>query len=472
METQLIKAISKIPKKKIGLLFSGGIDSLTLAYYLKKLNYNFTCYTVALEGSGAEDLKYAKEVAEELDLKLKYKEINIKEIPEYLKKVVPIIKNTSPVQVSIALTIYLATELAKKDEVELILSGTGADELFGGYARHLKSEDLNKDLELGLKALYENDIPREKAIMKHFKLQSFAPFLELKNFAMKLPASRKIFKGINKYCIRELMLDKVSEKYALRKKTAAQYGSKLDKAISKLAGKSKTKYLNQFFKLGVLFSSGKDSCYATHLMKEQNYNLSCLITIKSSNKDSYMYHTPNIDLTQLQSKAIQIPLLTQKTTGKKEDELKDLRKILVKAKKEFRILGVVTGALFSEYQASRIEKICSKLNLKVFSPLWHKNQEEYMKEIVSKDFDIIFSSIAADGLDKTWLGKKITIKEVEELIKLNKKIGLNVAGEGGEFESLVLNCPLFKKKIEIVEAETIMESENTGKYLIKKAKLT
>ena len=470
METQLIAAINKIPKpKKIGLLFSGGIDSLTIAYYLKKLEYNFTCYTVGLKDS--EDIKMSKEVAKELDLKLKTKIITKKEVPSYLEKVVPLIKNTSPVQVSIATTIFIATELAKKDKVDIIVSGTGADELFGGYARHINSKDLNKDLKEGLKALYKNDIPREKAIMSYFKLQSFAPFLELKDFAMELPASEKINKEINKYAIRKLMLDKVSEKYALRKKTAAQYGSKLDKAISKLAGKSKTKYLNQFFKLGVLFSSGKDSTYAAYLMKEQNYNLSCLITIKSSNKDSYMYHTPNIDLTKLQSESMQIPLITQKTSGKKEYELKDLESVLFKAKKEYGILGVVTGALFSEYQASRIEKICKKLDLKCFNPLWHKNQEEYMKEIISSDFDIIFSSIAADGLDESWLGKKIKIKEVEKLIKLNKKIGLNVAGEGGEFESLVLNCPLFKKEIKILHSEIEMENENTGKFIIKKAKL-
>jgi diphthine-ammonia ligase len=470
MENKLIKIISKIPKKKIGLLFSGGIDSLTIAYYLKQLNYDFTCYTVGLKGSS--DLKYAKEIAKELDLKLKTKIITQKEIPSYLEKVVPLIGNTSPVQVSIATTIFIATELAKKDNVDLIVSGTGADELFGGYARHLKSEDLNKDLKEGLKALHNNDVPRERKIMEYFNLESFAPFLRLEKFAMKLPASEKISEGINKYCIRKLMLGKVSEEYALRKKTAAQYGSKLDKAISKLAGKSKTKYLNQFFKLGVLFSSGKDSCYATQLMKEQNYNLSCLITIKSSNKDSYMYHTPNIDLVSLQSESMEIPLLTQNTTGLKEDELEDLEKVLIKAKKEYGILGVVTGALFSKYQASRIESICDKLNLKCFNPLWHKDQEKYMKEVISKDFEIIFSSIAADGLSKEWLGKKITLKDVEKLIKLNSKIGLNVAGEGGEFESLVLNCPLFKKKIKIQESDIQMENEFTGKFIIKKAKLT
>ena len=94
-----------------------------------------------------------------------------------------------------------------------------------------------------------------------------------------------------------------------------------------------------------------------------------------------------------------------------------------------------------------------------------------MKEIVSKNYDILFSSIAADGLSKDWLCRKITKEDVSNLIKLHTKNGLNVAGEGGEFESLVLDCPLFKKKIKVLESEIKEESKNTAKLNIKKAKL-
>jgi len=223
-------------------------------------------------------------------------------------------------------------------------------------------------------------------------------------------------------------------------------------------------------KLGVLFSSGKDSCYATYLMS--NYDISCLITIKSKNPDSYMYHTPNIHLAELQSEAMQIPIILQETTGKKEHELKDLEIALKKAKQKYKIQGVITGALFSDYQRERIEKIAEKLSLKVFNPLWHKNQEEVMREIIKNKFKIIFSSIAADGLDKSWLNKIITNEDIDKLVKLNKKNGLNIAGEGGEFESLVLDCPLFKKKLKILESEIKEENKNTAKLEIKKAKLS
>jgi asparagine synthase (glutamine-hydrolysing) len=91
--------------------------------------------------------------------------------------------------------------------------------------------------------------------------------------------------------------------------------------------------------------------------------------------------------------------------------------------------------------------------------------------LVIKEFEIIMSSVAAEGLDKTWLGRKITEEDVDKLVKLNKKIGLNIAGEGGEFETLVVEGPCFKKKLIIEKGEVVMESENTGVYKIEKVKL-
>ena len=92
-----------------------------------------------------------------------------------------------------------------------------------------------------------------------------------------------------------------------------------------------------------------------------------------------------------------------------------------------------------------------------------------MKELLKEEFRMIFVSVAAEGLDSRWLGKEITIKHVNKLIELNQKIGLNVAGEGGEFESVILDCPMFKRKIKIVKKKIIMENENTGKLKIEKA---
>ncbi|MDD5651033.1 MAG: diphthine--ammonia ligase [Candidatus Nanoarchaeia archaeon] len=223
-------------------------------------------------------------------------------------------------------------------------------------------------------------------------------------------------------------------------------------------------------KLGVLFSGGKDSCYAAYLASKE-HEISCLLTIISKNLDSYMFHTSNIEITKLQAKAMNLPILIKETLGEKEEELGDLKELIEKAIKEYKIEGLVTGALFSEYQSSRIANICKELKIKCINPLWHMNPEQEIQELIDNNFKFIFTSVAADGLNKSWLNKIITEKEIIKLRELNKKYGVSLIGEGGCFESLVLNCPLFKKELKITDFEIKMESENCGKLIIKEIKL-
>ena len=133
------------------------------------------------------------------------------------------------------------------------------------------------------------------------------------------------------------------------------------------------------------------------------------------------------------------------------------------AKTKYKIEGVVSGAIASKYQKERVDKICKDLGLQSIAPLWQTGIEVYIRELL-RDFEIIITGIAADGLTKDDLGKKFDMVFTDKL----KKLKVNLVGEGGEFETFVLNCPLFKKKIKIEEAEKKMENERTGQYLIKK----
>lgn len=202
-------------------------------------------------------------------------------------------------------------------------------------------------------------------------------------------------------------------------------------------------------KLGILFSGGKDSTYAAWLAKEYGHKISCLISIWSENEDSFMFHTPAIELTKKQAEAMKVPLIIVKTKGKKEVELVDLEKAIKKAVKDFEIGGVVTGAVESVYQASRVQKICNKLKIECFNPLWQKNQSKILEDLVKAKFEVVISGVAAYPLDEKWIGKKIDKNFIDEIKKLSEKYKINPAGEGGEFESLVVNFPLFKKKLEI-----------------------
>jgi asparagine synthase (glutamine-hydrolysing) len=220
-------------------------------------------------------------------------------------------------------------------------------------------------------------------------------------------------------------------------------------------------------KCGILFSGGKDSTYATYLAKQRGMEISCLISVFSRNKESYMFHTPSISQVKKQAKVVGAKLLIKRTSGKKELELKDLEKAIKRAKKKYKIDTLVTGALHSDYQASRIQKICDKLGIKCFNPLWHKNEVEYLEELVENKFKIIIVGVFAYPLDKSWLGRVIDKKFIEEVKELKEKYKIHVAGEGGEFETFVLDCPLFSHPLKMRGFRDTKEGENSWRREIK-----
>lgn len=223
-------------------------------------------------------------------------------------------------------------------------------------------------------------------------------------------------------------------------------------------------------RLGVLFSGGKDSTLALH-KAEEKAEVTCLITIVSENKESYMFHTPNIDVTALQAKALGLPLIKKMTKGEPEEELKDLNAAIAQAMNDFQIDGVATGAVESVYQATRIQQICNRLGVWCVNPLWKRNQKALLEETVAEGFVTVISGVFAYPLDKKWLGKKIDKALVKKLLVLGEEYGLSPSGEGGEIETTVLDAPLFKKKIEILDSKVEAQG-NSGVFRIEQARLT
>lgn len=205
-------------------------------------------------------------------------------------------------------------------------------------------------------------------------------------------------------------------------------------------------------KMGVLFSGGKDSTYAAYLAKKAGHKLSCLITLHSENPDSFMFHTPSISKTEKQAAVMGLPLIKKTTRGMKEEELKDLEAAIKEAKTKHGIEAVVTGAVESVYQASRIQKICKKLDVECFNPLWKKDQIELLHDLLKEKFRVVITSVAAYPLNASWLGREIDRKFIKEMQILKEKYEINPAGEGGEFESFVLECPMFNKPLKVTGA--------------------
>jgi len=244
LSSLILRSIEKnLPKEKFGILFSGGIDSTLIAFIAKKLKKDFICYTTALEEPGlkkAEDLEYSEKISKELGFKLKIIKLSLKEVEEYLKKTIKVTEKTDVVTIGVGTTFLPACEQAKKDKIKTIFSGLGSEEIFAGYERHEKAKDVNKECLIGLKNIKKRDLDRDEAIVKHFGLKLKLPFLskELVGYSLKIPGEYKIKDGIKKLVLRKAAIQiGIPKKYAMRKKRAAQYGSRIDNAILKLTKK-------------------------------------------------------------------------------------------------------------------------------------------------------------------------------------------------------------------------------------------
>lgn len=223
-------------------------------------------------------------------------------------------------------------------------------------------------------------------------------------------------------------------------------------------------------KVAVLFSGGKDSVMALRWAMK-SHPVETLISLKPEQEDSFMFHVPNVGFVEYQAEALSLPLIFKRTEGIKEEELLDLQKAIEKAVQSYDIEGVVAGALASNYQKKRLERICEELHLDSYTPYWQFDEDKYMQEIIDSGFEVVFTGVSAEGLDESWLGRKLTEDALDDLRRLNKKHGVHLAGEGGEYETFVLDGPIFERKISVKKAEKDWQGDS-GKVRFKEAELS
>lgn len=219
-------------------------------------------------------------------------------------------------------------------------------------------------------------------------------------------------------------------------------------------------------RVAVLASGGKDSALALHRVLKEGYAVEYLVSMFPLSEDSWMFHYPNIQLMDLFAETVGTPLVKAETAGVKEREVEDLKRLVA----TLDIEGIVSGAIASDYQKTRIENICKQLRLKCIAPLWHESPYKMLEEILNLNFEVIITGVYAYGFTEEWLGRKIEEATVVDLMELNRKYGISPVGEGGEYETLVLDAPFFKSKIRIVEAEKVWKDQS-GYFRITKAEL-
>jgi ABC transporter with metal-binding/Fe-S-binding domain ATP-binding protein len=222
-------------------------------------------------------------------------------------------------------------------------------------------------------------------------------------------------------------------------------------------------------RLGVLFSGGKDSCLALQRASEVD-QVVCLVTVVPENVESYFFHTPNLHLTELQAMAMGIPLVTRATPGVEEEEIADLTAAIVQAREDHGIEGIVTGAVGSVYQATRVQRVCDDLGLWCFNPLWQLDQVQLLWELIRCGYHVIVSGVFAPPLDEEWLGRVIDASTVYQLEGLWESHGIHPAGEGGEIETTVLDAPMFLSRIDVATARRDFHRDS-GVLVIEEAEV-
>ena len=221
----------------------------------------------------------------------------------------------------------------------------------------------------------------------------------------------------------------------------------------------------------VLHSGGKDSTYSAWWAQMKGWEIVASCTVLVDSDDSLMFQTDSSWISGLQSTAMGVPWIPVVTSGEPESEVHELLQGLDDGVRRGQVEewfnkrdltppefitkiddswdGLVAGALRSDYQKTRLERMCSDLGVSVHLPLWHHDGRRHMNDLISHGFEIMIVSVSSDGLDSSWLGKILDYSSLEDLISLSDKHRFHPDGEGGEFETLVVGAPNMNGRIQL-----------------------
>lgn len=220
-------------------------------------------------------------------------------------------------------------------------------------------------------------------------------------------------------------------------------------------------------RVACLVSGGKDSILAAQIVSDSGWELDSFLTLLPQADAPLLFHRPNARWVELQANAAGVAWLTERVEDD-ADELPALDRLFSRLK---NIDGIVSGALASEYQRTRFERVAHKHGLKTFAPLWHHEPRQHLRDVLTCGLHVRMVHVAADGLGASWLGRDLDGAALEDLDRVATAKRIHVAGEGGEYETFVHDAPLFARPIEIQRARTEM-SRDHGTYVIEEATLS
>ena len=198
-------------------------------------------------------------------------------------------------------------------------------------------------------------------------------------------------------------------------------------------------------KVAVLSSGGKDSSAAIWWAQCKGWEVTHLVTMLVKGDDSWMFQIPGTNLVERQAELCNCNWLPVSTQGVAEDEVDDLKAALT----NLEIDGIVSGALRSDYQKTRLERMCEDLEIKSFTPLWHQSSEMHMDNLVKNGFEVMITGVSCEGLGKEWLGLILNFDNLKILKEKAAEFRFHVDGEGGEYETLVVAGPHMTGRLDL-----------------------
>jgi len=208
-------------------------------------------------------------------------------------------------------------------------------------------------------------------------------------------------------------------------------------------------------KVACLWSGGKDSCFACYKAILEGYQIISLLNFTHSKGAYSLSHGLPAKIIASQAKLISLPILQKRMPeGAYEKEFKDL---IRQWKIEKGMEGIVFGDIYVQEHKDWIERVCGETGIKAIFPLWGLDTKKIIFDFIDSGFHAIVVCVKDDILVNDWLGRKIDRKFIEELLKFNP--GIDPCGENGEYHTLVVDGPIFKKRIEILEAYPIIKED-------------
>lgn len=221
--------------------------------------------------------------------------------------------------------------------------------------------------------------------------------------------------------------------------------------------------------VAVLYSGGKDSTLAIEFCKEKGWDIKYLLSVKPTRTDCYLFHYATVEHTKELAEILGIKhILVSCSVADPKKEAEIVKNIVEKNPVDAVVLG---GVGLQITQLKSIQDALRPLKVEVFASHAGQDSLELLKEMIEKGYEIIITEIASDGLNKEHLGFKLNKNSLNSFVELSKKYGFEILGEGGYYNSLVVDGPIFSKRLEILESKRIMDDKYHGYLEVKKTRI-